>query len=165
MDSELTFGEYVRRLRRQKGWGLEELAAATGLSVSHLSRFENDKALPNTESVVKLANALDGELERMLQLADCLPGEILDRLIRRADGDARVLKRSTGRASVDRRFQQALVDDIDPTIRRALAQAFDLSDRDVEGLFSVLRRMKRMKRSEREAVIRFFADGAGAAEE
>jgi transcriptional regulator with XRE-family HTH domain len=53
VNTDLTLGEYIRRLRRHKGWGLDELAAATQLSVSHLSRIENDKAIPNADTVVK----------------------------------------------------------------------------------------------------------------
>ena len=160
MDSDLTLGEYVRRLRRQKNWGLEEFATATQLSVSHLSRIENDKAIPNADTVVRLANALDGHLERMLQMADCLPEEILDRLLRRVQNSAPSLKRSAGPAPADSLFQQALIEDLDPGMRRALTERFDLSDEDVEGLVAVLRGMKRMKKSDREAVIRFLANAA-----
>ena len=53
MNADLTLGEYIRRLRRQQGWGLEDFAAATQLSVSHLSRIENDKAIPNADTVVE----------------------------------------------------------------------------------------------------------------
>ena len=81
MQTGLTLGEYVRHLRRRKNWNLQELAKASGLSVSHLSRLENDNNLPNADTVVKLSAALEGDLEQMLQLADCLPREILARLI------------------------------------------------------------------------------------
>jgi len=50
----------------------------TTLATSNLrgtSRIENDRAVPNADTVVKLANALNGRLERMLEMADCLPGE------------------------------------------------------------------------------------------
>jgi transcriptional regulator with XRE-family HTH domain len=78
--SDSTVGEYMRRLRRRKGWTLLELARETGLSYSHLSRLENDKNLPNPETVVKLAGALDGDMDQMLALAKCLPQEVLDLL-------------------------------------------------------------------------------------
>ena len=88
MESQITFGEYVRHLRRRKGWSLQELASASQLSPSHLSRLENDNGLPNAETVVKLSTALEGDLEKMLQLADCLPEEILERLLRRVGSGA-----------------------------------------------------------------------------
>ena len=94
MDLSMTLGEYVRHLRRRKAWGLQELADTTGLSVSHLSRIENDAAIPNPETVVKLSKALEGRLESMLEMAKCLPEEILDRLLDRATGNP--VARATG---------------------------------------------------------------------
>jgi transcriptional regulator with XRE-family HTH domain len=104
----LSFGEYTRRLRRARKWQLQDVAAATGLSVSHLSRIENDNALPNPDTVVKLANALESDLERMLELADCLPHEILERLIRRVEDSTPALRRSAGLHGIDPEFSRAL---------------------------------------------------------
>src|SRR5437763_1422986 len=113
MATQLTLGEYVRRLRRARRWGLQELASATGLSVSHLSRIENDSAVPNPDTVVKLAIALEGELERMLEMADCLPREILERLIRRAEAESPALRRAAGFEKGDSTYPAALVQDMD----------------------------------------------------
>ena len=128
----------------------------TGLSLSHLSRLENDNGLPNPDTVVKLALALDADLERMLELAKCLPREILDRLARRAVGEAQPYRRTAGNQPEDPAFANALIEDIDPTLRSAVAQNFGLSDRDVEGFFSILQRVARMSTSEREVVLRFL---------
>lgn len=82
----VSVGEYTRQFRRRKRWGLQDLARATELSASHLSRIENDRAVPNAQTVLKLAKALDGDLGRMLELAGYLPAldgdleEILSRL-------------------------------------------------------------------------------------
>jgi transcriptional regulator with XRE-family HTH domain len=157
VNTPLSLGEYVRRLRRRKGWQLQELANATGLSLSHLSRIENDNALPNADTVVRLAQALDGELEQMLQMADCLPREILARLIRRAEDSAPSLHRAAGEQPPDADFSQVLVDDMDPQLRRMLADRFSLSERDVHGIFSVLHEIGHMAASEREAIIAFLA--------
>jgi len=78
--SDGTVGEYIRHLRRRKGWNLQELARETGLSYSHLSRLENDKNLPNPKTVCTLVAALDGDMDQMLALAKCLPQEVLDLL-------------------------------------------------------------------------------------
>ena len=82
--SDSTVGEYMRRLRRRKGWTLLELARETGLSYSHLSRLENDKNVPNPATVVKLAGVLDGDLDQMLLLAKCLPQTLLELLAPRS---------------------------------------------------------------------------------
>jgi transcriptional regulator with XRE-family HTH domain len=160
MESGLTFGEYMRRLRRHKRWQLQELATATGLSVTHLSRIENDNAVPNPDTVVKLSNALNGDLERMLQMADCLPREILDRLVDRAADGGTVLKRSAGTQPADFSFPQALIEDVDPTVRATLAAHFGLSETDINGLFGILQRLAQMAPAQRAAVLDFLAASA-----
>jgi transcriptional regulator with XRE-family HTH domain len=155
-DLSLSFGEYLRRLRRAKRWQLQQLATASGLSATHLSRLENDNALPNVETVVKLARALDGDLDRMLELADCLPREILDRLLRRAEGSSTALRRAVPTPAVDPGFAQALVEEMDPALRRALARAVGLSERDAAGLFRMLQRLAQMPSAERESVVKFL---------
>ncbi len=96
MEAKLTFGETVRRLRRQKKWSLGQLQQATGLSYSYLSRVENDSASPQVEAVTKIAEALDGDLGELLELANCLPEVILKRLVRRAEASGASLNRSAG---------------------------------------------------------------------
>jgi len=81
METQLTFGEQMRRLRRDKNWNLQRLSVETGLSYTHLSRVENDSTVPKAETVAKLAEALGGDLKVMLELADCLPRQILDRIM------------------------------------------------------------------------------------
>ena len=98
MNRQLTFGETIRRLRRQKKWSLGMLAEETGLSYSHLSRVENDSASPQADAVARLAEALDGDLRELLELAACLPAVILQRIARREEGSpAGSLNRSARR--------------------------------------------------------------------
>jgi transcriptional regulator with XRE-family HTH domain len=153
MQVDLSFGEYLRRLRRQKAMPLQDVARKARLSTSHLSRLENDNGLPATDTVVKLHNVLGGDLTVMLELAQCLPDEIIERYIRRVDDEAPVLKRAaTGRVD-DPLFAEAYVQDMDPEIRRALAGYFGLSDRDAQGLMTAMRRLAKMDPLEREQVI------------
>lgn len=86
MNQQLTLGETIRRLRRQKKWSLGKLAEETALSYSYLSRVENDSASPQAEAVARLAEALDGDLRELLELAACLPEVILQRISRREEG-------------------------------------------------------------------------------
>ena len=153
MQVDLSFGEYVRRLRRDKGLQLQDVARKSGLSTTHLSRLENDNGLPETGTVVKIHNVLGGDLSVMLELAQCLPDEILDRYIRRADDTTPVLKRSALGKADDPIFAEAFVDDMVPEIRRAVVQAFGLSERDVAGILIALSRLAKMSAHEREQVI------------
>ena len=156
VDNNLTLGEYIRHLRRRKGWNLQELAKETGLSHSHLSRLENDNNLPNPETVVKLAGVLGGDLDQMLALAKCLPQEILERLIHRADTSSAPLRRSAG-SDVDPSFHRALVEEIDPSLRSGLAQHFGLSETDVDGIIGVLQRMRQLEPAQRAAMVELLA--------
>ena len=155
MQTGLTLGEYVRHLRRRKNWNLQELARSSGLSVSHLSRLENDNNVPNAETVVKLSAALDGDLEQMLQLADCLPAEILDRLLRRVGDGASSHRRSAG-GEADPGFARALVEDIDAALRTGLARQFGLTENDVDGVYAALQAMAQMEPAQRDATVQFL---------
>lgn len=80
--NQLSFGEYMRRLRRQQRMSLSDLTEKTGLSYSHLSRIENDSTMPSAAAVASVATALNGDLGLMLELANCLPQVILERIQR-----------------------------------------------------------------------------------
>lgn len=75
------------------------VADETELSYHHLSRVENDSAVPGVETIAKLADALGGDLKLMLEMADCLPRQILNRITSRPETASRSLKRSAGGAS------------------------------------------------------------------
>jgi transcriptional regulator with XRE-family HTH domain len=72
----------MRRLRRQQKISLLELVEKTGLSYSHLSRIENDSTMPSADAVARIATTLNGDLGLMLELANCLPQVILERIQR-----------------------------------------------------------------------------------
>ena len=101
MEPELSFGETIRRFRRFRKWSLGRLAEETGLSYSYLSRVENDSARPQADAVVRLAKALDADLARLLELADCLPKVILDRIIERGASTGPSLNRLAGAKQPD----------------------------------------------------------------
>ena len=61
------------------------MAERTGLSYSHLSRVENDSASPQADGIARIAEALDGDLRALLELADCLPEVILQRISRQEE--------------------------------------------------------------------------------
>ncbi|MFC0522043.1 helix-turn-helix domain-containing protein [Pontibacillus salicampi] len=51
-------GEKVRYYRRKQGWKQSELAAKVGLSTSQISMLEANKRKTNSETVVRIARAL-----------------------------------------------------------------------------------------------------------
>jgi transcriptional regulator with XRE-family HTH domain len=155
MVNNFTFGEYVRTLRRRKGWNLQDLAEGSGLSIAHLSRLENDNGIPSADTVVRMANALAGDLDQMLTLATCLPQEILERLSRRASADATAYRRSAG-SQADPSFPRALVEDMDPKLREAVARHFNISVSDVDSIFQILGKIASMSPEERVAILKFL---------
>jgi transcriptional regulator with XRE-family HTH domain len=126
MDSTLTFGEYMHRLRRHRKWTLNNLAEHSGLSYTHLSRLENDSVVPTAESVAKLAEALDGDLKAMLELANCLPRVILDRISSQEDRQMHNLLLRTAGSHEDQQTVQAR--DIKHPLVEKLKETYELGD-------------------------------------
>lgn len=56
--SKIRLAQKVRELRQIKGWTLNELAEASGLAVSTLSKIENERMSPTFDVVQKLAQGL-----------------------------------------------------------------------------------------------------------
>ncbi len=63
-------GERLRSLRKARGWTQEELAAASGLTRSHISRLEGgDIQLPSRDRLLRLATALGTTPDDLLAAA------------------------------------------------------------------------------------------------
>lgn len=85
----MSFGDNVKRFRRDKGWTQNQLAEASGLKSSHIPKIENEKTDPKLSTIHKLINAfkcspdtllldhnkigLDGVLKATLERATELP--------------------------------------------------------------------------------------------
>ncbi|WP_294363705.1 helix-turn-helix transcriptional regulator [uncultured Clostridium sp.] len=55
----MSVGSNIRNIRKSKGYSIMKIRELTGLSKSTISELENDKTSPTTETLNKLANALD----------------------------------------------------------------------------------------------------------
>ncbi len=64
----LILGMKVRRLRRGAGQTLNDLSAASGLSVSYLSEIETGSKYPKPEKMVALADALEVPFDQLVSL-------------------------------------------------------------------------------------------------
>jgi transcriptional regulator with XRE-family HTH domain len=62
----LLLGLKLRALRQERGLGLKELAARTGVSVSYLSEIESGKKYPKPDRLVELAGALGTSYEELV---------------------------------------------------------------------------------------------------
>lgn len=60
------FGETMTTLRVTLGWSQEKLAKKADLSAAAISHFETGKRLPSFENLVKLADAFDVSIDRLI---------------------------------------------------------------------------------------------------
>ena len=150
MQAQLTFGEYMKRLRRAKKWNLTTLSEQSRISYTHLSRLENDSALPSTEAVAGLAVSLDGDLKAMLKMANCLPQVILDRISSNEDSAANSLKRTAGSPG-DRPEEPPL--DVGRDLTAYLKQDYSLEEDEIEAVARAIRGLARLEKSRRSSVI------------
>jgi transcriptional regulator with XRE-family HTH domain len=150
MEAELTFGEYMRRLRRSRKWTLSLLAEKTGLNYPHLSRMENDSTLPKADTVARIAEALGGDLKTMLELADCLPRTILDRIMRTQDEST---KESLGRTAGPRPDRTS--DAENRRVKELLDQALlhGLSQEEAQSVIEAFEELVRLDQLQRSAVV------------
>lgn len=67
-DSE-SFGRYIWKARRKKGWSQRELAAKVGVDYTYLSKLENDHVDPSEKVIRELARHLELNAEELIYLS------------------------------------------------------------------------------------------------
>ncbi|MFP6834359.1 MAG: helix-turn-helix transcriptional regulator [Porticoccaceae bacterium] len=72
------FAEYLKQLRTEKRIGVRELGRAVGVTGMHISNMEKGKSMPSPELIVKLADALDTDVDEMSYRADHVAPEIVN---------------------------------------------------------------------------------------
>jgi transcriptional regulator with XRE-family HTH domain len=73
MNEPQNLGIIVRRQRNRLGLSLADLAAKSGVSVSHLGRIENAQRYPSTKVLRKIAKPLGLDENELFNLARYLP--------------------------------------------------------------------------------------------
>jgi DNA-binding Xre family transcriptional regulator len=58
---------HVRQVRSEKGWSVTELARRSGIAAPNLHRVESGKHVPSTATLVRLSEALEVPLARLLK--------------------------------------------------------------------------------------------------
>ena len=85
----MQFGKRVRELRAQQGWTQKELADSLAVSVSYISKVENERLqfgdYPSEKFIHKLADVLNADEEELLLLANKVPAGIKKRVCERPD--------------------------------------------------------------------------------
>ena len=62
---DVTLAAALRSIRKERGWSLAETSAATGLSISALSKVENGQRSLTYDKLIALAAALDIDIARL----------------------------------------------------------------------------------------------------
>ena len=70
MSLRMTFAEKLSTLRAEQNMGVRELGRAVGVTGMHISNLEKGKSAPSAELVMKLAEALQANVDELLYLAD-----------------------------------------------------------------------------------------------
>ena len=78
MQPNRNFADRLRRLRRKKGVGLKRAAPQLGVSYTYLSKIENNKAVPSTELLERIATYYEADTDELFMLADKIPDDIRD---------------------------------------------------------------------------------------
>jgi transcriptional regulator with XRE-family HTH domain len=80
----MQFGERVRELRREKRLTQQKLAERLNVSLSYVSKVENERLnagdYPSEDFVLKLAKALDADVDELRLLTDRVPKALLRRI-------------------------------------------------------------------------------------
>jgi len=83
----MQFGQRVRQLRDAQGLTQRELADSLGVSVSYISKVENEKLhfgdYPSAKFIHKLAGQLEADEDELLLLTDRVPHSIRRRIKQR----------------------------------------------------------------------------------
>ncbi len=66
LPSEPEIGQRLRALRQEKGLTLQEVARRSGISMSTISKIENDRVSPTFASLLKLAEAFEMPLTTLI---------------------------------------------------------------------------------------------------
>src|ERR1700722_16347217 len=97
------FGQLLRKLRYDHGFGLKKLAPELGVTYGYLSKLENAEALPSEDFVYRVARYFDYDESELLLAAGRVPPDVIE-ILRNNPQDALAYLRtrfSRGQAGAD----------------------------------------------------------------
>ena len=74
--SKLLLGKLIRKLRKQKGLSLRQLAEKVSVSFVNIAHIENGRIATSEEVIKELAKALDYDVDKLLAAADSVNEDI-----------------------------------------------------------------------------------------
>lgn len=61
-----TFGEKLKTTRKKFGWSQDELGKKVGIHGRHVGKYENNKAMPNAETIIRISKTLKVSIDYLL---------------------------------------------------------------------------------------------------
>jgi transcriptional regulator with XRE-family HTH domain len=65
--STVTFGTKLRTLRKRQGWSQDEFGLKVGIHGRHVGKYENDKVLPNADTIIRIARLFQVSIDYLLR--------------------------------------------------------------------------------------------------
>ncbi len=74
---DLSFGDYLRELRKEKGLSQKDLAERVDIDFTYLSKIETGSAAPPAEdTILRLADVLRADADKLILLAGKVPKDL-----------------------------------------------------------------------------------------
>ena len=80
--SKKTLGQLIRKLRKQKGLSLRNLAEQVDVSYVQIAHIENGRVSTSKKVLGQLAKALDYDVDKLLAAGDVV-GDDIEKIIRK----------------------------------------------------------------------------------
>ena len=93
----MEFGDVLRGLRTQSGFGIKKLAPDLGVSYSYLSKLESNQIRPSYDLVERVAKYFDHDRDQLLLAAEKVPPEVMQILREHPEDAIALLKERFGR--------------------------------------------------------------------
>ncbi|SVB50343.1 uncharacterized protein METZ01_LOCUS203197 [marine metagenome] len=74
--SKILLGKLIRKLRKQKGLSLRQLAEKISVSFVNIAHIENGRVATSEEVIKELAEALDYDVDKLLARADSINEDV-----------------------------------------------------------------------------------------
>ena len=102
----MTFGQYLRQLRKAKGISQRELAEKSGVDFTYLSKLETGvRPPPSAKTIVALARVLDADIDELLGAAKKIPSNLMERV----DSEIIRMLRSSQKGVNQHEYDQTLI--------------------------------------------------------
>lgn len=76
----MSIGEHIKAARKNKGWTQKQLENKTGINEANIRKYESGRQNPKIETLIKIANALEINVNELLDLKNINKRVIADML-------------------------------------------------------------------------------------